>query len=79
MTHVTDITDETTDAQLDQAAFEAFATAHPHEAFASQPERFWVFLRRGFPHVTLEQTVEAMKETACIATNYDDLSPEEMI
>jgi len=51
------------DEELEQAAFEAFAIAHPHEAYATWPERFWAFFHRVVPNVSREQMEQYLKET----------------
>jgi len=44
-------------------AFEAFARAHPHEAYETWPERFWAFFHREHPHVSRAQMEAILKET----------------
>lgn len=39
------------DREIEQSAFEAFATLHPHEAYATWPGRFWKFFHKKCPHV----------------------------
>lgn len=52
-----------TEQETENAAWNMFATAHPHEAFAKWPERFWQFFHKQHPRVDRE-TMEAMlKET----------------
>lgn len=49
--------------EIEQMAWETFAEAHPHEAHATWPERFWEFFHAKLPHVTREQMECALKET----------------
>ena len=44
-------------------AFEAFANAHPHEAYAEWPERFWEFYHRKCPSVGRKQMEKLLKES----------------
>lgn len=46
------LTGNETDAELEQAAFEMFALAHPHEAHETWPDRFWEFFHRQRPDLT---------------------------
>ena len=52
-----------TDKQIEQAAFDVFATAHPHEAFETWPERFWEFFQRERPGVDRETMEQLLQET----------------
>jgi hypothetical protein len=45
-------------------AFEAFATAHPHEAYETWPDRFWEFVRSQHPNISRTQMEAILKETA---------------
>jgi hypothetical protein len=45
---------EEADAQAEEIAFRFFAAAHPHEAHADQPERFWHFFSEECPRVSRE-------------------------
>jgi hypothetical protein len=50
------------DAEL--VAFEWFATAHPHEAYATWPERFWLFFQTKCPGKTRAEMEKILAETA---------------
>lgn len=45
-------------------AWEWFAFAHPHEAYETDPERFWMFLHKNFPDVSRAQMKETLLCTA---------------
>ncbi len=47
----------------EEQAWEWFAEAHPHEAYATWPERFWEFFKRKAPHVSREQMEIVLKQT----------------
>lgn len=51
-----------TDKEIEQIAFEAFATGHPHEAYAAHPERFLAFAQRQYPSLTREQLERILNE-----------------
>lgn len=53
-----------TDTEMEEIAFRHFATAHPHEAYETWPERFWQFFHEGWPQVSREQMEQILKETA---------------
>lgn len=49
--------------ELDDAAFEAFAMLHPHEAHAKWPDRFWEIFQTQFPGVPKEEMEKMLRET----------------
>lgn len=51
------------DVEAEQWAWEAFATAHPHEAFATWPDRFWDFFHAQAPNITREQMAALLLTT----------------
>jgi hypothetical protein len=51
------------DAEAEQVAWEWFAGAHPHEAHAKWPDRFWTFFQSRCPGVTREQMERTLMET----------------
>lgn len=53
-THL-DVTESTTDADIERFSFEAFATAHPHEAHEAYPDRFWEFFHAQCPRLSREE------------------------
>lgn len=53
----------TEDEQLECAAFEMFATAHPHEAYETWPERFWTFFHGRCPDVPRDAMERLLNET----------------
>ena len=50
------------DAEL--VAFEWFATAHPHEAYATWPERFWMFFQTKCPGKTRAEMEKLLTDTS---------------
>ena len=48
---------------MNKKAFEIFAAAHPHEAYAKWPRRFWLFFREQCPDVTKSEMEAMLKET----------------
>ena len=56
-----------TDAQIqfeaEAWAWEVFCDAHPHEAYESDPDRFWKHFHSRAPNITREQMVALLKET----------------
>jgi hypothetical protein len=52
-----------TDTEIDQMAFEMFAKIHPHECYATYPERFWEFFHREYPTITREEMIELINDT----------------
>lgn len=63
ITELTMIFHEPDDKNIEHWAFEAFSHAHPHEAYAAFPERFWNFFHKKCPNVTRERMEELLKET----------------
>lgn len=47
----------------EQVAWEWFAEAHPHEAHAQWPDRFWEFFHAKVPHVTRETMERVLADT----------------
>lgn len=54
---------EADEKQAEQIAWEWFAEAHPHEAHAMSPDRFWEFFQTKCPGVSRETMVATLKET----------------
>ena len=50
------------DAEL--VAFEWFATAHPHEAYATWPERFWLFFQTKCPGKSRAEMEKILTDTS---------------
>lgn len=57
------IEDGLSEQAAEQMAFEWFAIAHPHEAYAKWPERFWEFFKSKRPEVSREAMELALAET----------------
>lgn len=55
-----------TDPELEQEAFEAFAKLHPHEAYATWPERFWAYFQTQLPGISRERMEDILNQTAKI-------------
>ena len=51
------------ETEAEQIAWEWFAEAHPHEAYAKDPERFWTFFHSKQPDMTREEMVNALRAT----------------
>lgn len=51
------------DAEAEQTVWEWFAEAHPHEAHAKWPERFWRFFHAKRPKVSKDRMKQLLKET----------------
>ena len=47
----------------EQVAWEWFAEAHPHEAYAKWPERFWKFFHGKCPAVSRKRMKALLAET----------------
>ena len=47
----------------EQTAWEWFAGAHPHEAHAKWPARFWLFFHAKCPNVSRNRMKQLLKET----------------
>lgn len=41
--------------EVEKQAWESFAIAHPHEAYATWPDRFWELFHRKCPLLSREQ------------------------
>ncbi len=63
---IVSVSGEETGAELDAVAWEMFCTAHPAEAHAYDPDRFWLYFHKRAPHVSRERMVELLRE--CAAT-----------
>ncbi|MEI7879870.1 MAG: hypothetical protein WCI95_03235 [bacterium] len=48
---------------MNQKAFEIFATAHPHEAYAKWPDRFWKFFHKKHPDLTMDDLKFLLSDT----------------
>lgn len=53
----------TIEAKLDQQAFETLAHIYPHEAYESEPDKFWAYFRKQVPGASREEMVKTLKET----------------
>lgn len=55
----------TTQDEIDaeEIAWQWFAESHPHEAYATWPERFWQFFHAKVPNVTREQMEAILAKT----------------
>lgn len=51
-----------TDEQCKDIAWTMLCNAHPVEAHAYDPDRFWKFFHARAPHMTREQMVALLKE-----------------
>jgi hypothetical protein len=51
-----------TDAYWNAIAWAMFCKAHPVEAFAHDPERFWAYVQTTGTNVTRERMVELLRE-----------------
>jgi hypothetical protein len=51
------------DSEAEQVAWEWFSGAHPHEAHAEWPDRFWAFFQVRCPGITQEQMERTLMET----------------
>jgi hypothetical protein len=49
--------------EIEQQAFKDFAIAHPHEAYATWPDRFWEFFHKQKPNLSRECMEECLKRT----------------
>jgi hypothetical protein len=54
----------TIEVESEQTAWEWFAQAHPHEAYATWPNRFWEFFQSRCPNTSRAQMEKTLKETA---------------
>lgn len=63
MTVIRSFTGNETREELEEAAFQAFATLHPHEAYGSYPDRFWGFFKTKQPQWTRDQMEQALAMT----------------
>lgn len=61
----------------ERIAFEMFASAHPHEAHAEWPDRFWEFFRARRPYMTREQMVAALAATSADANFTPEKEPSD--
>jgi hypothetical protein len=48
----------------EDAVYRQFAQIYPHELYASDPERFWLFFHGECPDVPREQMERILEETA---------------
>ena len=46
-----------------QDAFEMFARAYPHEAYESEPEMFFEFMRKEYGHLKREEIIKLLDDT----------------
>jgi hypothetical protein len=59
---VVEMSGNETDEQCKDIAWQTMCNAHPVEAHAYDPERFWKYFHARAPHVTREQMVATLKE-----------------
>lgn len=62
------------DAQIEETTWRWFAEAHPHEAYATWPERFWQLFQELRPGVSREEMERVLSETEREATQNVKLS-----
>lgn len=55
---------EIDEINAEQVAWEWFAGAHPHEAYAKDPDRFWCFFHRRCPMVRRDEMAKMLEESA---------------
>jgi hypothetical protein len=48
---------------MDKLAFELFAKAYPHKAYAKWPNKFFKFFRKYYPLITKQEMVKILKRT----------------
>jgi hypothetical protein len=58
-----EFTGNETDEQCKAAAWAMFCNAHPHEAYAHDPEGFWKFFQSVVPNANRQAMVATLKET----------------
>lgn len=51
------------DLEAEQTAWEWFAEAHPHEAYATWPDRFWRYFQKKCPNVSREVMERFLDDT----------------
>lgn len=49
---------------IDEAVYRQFARAYPHECYASDPERFWVYYHSQYPDISREEMELILEETS---------------
>lgn len=59
---VVEMTGNETDEQCKDIAWKMMCNAHPVEAHAYDPDRFWKYFHARAPHMTREQMVALLKE-----------------
>ena len=59
---VISLTGNETDAECKDISWQMMCNAHPFEAHAYDPDRFWLFFHAKAPHVTRETMVENLKQ-----------------
>lgn len=59
------MTSESSVAEIDaeQVAWEWFAGAHPHEAYAQSPDRFWEYFKSQCHGVNREEMVKMLEDS----------------
>jgi hypothetical protein len=63
MVTIVPLTGQETDEQLEQIAWAMWCHAHPHEAYAHDPEAFWKFFQGVVPNADRAAMVAMLKET----------------
>jgi hypothetical protein len=48
---------------MDKLAFELFAKAYPHEAYAKWPNKFFKFFKQYYPLIAKKEMVKILKRT----------------
>jgi len=53
--------------EIDEAVFTMFAHSYPHEAYALDPECFWLYFHDRCPSVSRDDMVRALDKTGTCA------------
>lgn len=57
------LSENATDAQIEESAWLTFAQLHPHEAYAGSPDRFWQFFSEQAPGVSRAEMEALLSNT----------------
>ncbi len=49
--------------EAEEITWQWFTEAHPHEAYATWPDRFWKFFHKKCPKVSRKEMEKLMRET----------------
>jgi hypothetical protein len=63
MIAIIEYTGNETDEECKAIAWAIFCNAHPHEAYANDPEAFWDHFHKLSPNITREKMIALLKET----------------